>query len=208
VSEANVGRPDVPNEGHIHLMVDGMTMGKLFNFYTTPDFTLPGRGLTPGQHTLIFDLASNTHEDFENTAQKVTINYETRSAAAMPKPFPNARPPEVKITSPADGATVGPTFTVATQTSGFRPDLSMEGKDNVPGYGHLHVFVDMKMEEMKPGEMMSMAGMVGMPGSNTFPVDLAGWPAGAHTLTVEAVQDDHTDIQGAKPAMIHINLRK
>jgi hypothetical protein len=27
VSEANVGRPDVPNEGHIHIMVDGMTMG-------------------------------------------------------------------------------------------------------------------------------------------------------------------------------------
>jgi hypothetical protein len=208
VSSANVGRPDVPNEGHIHVMVDGMTMGKLFNFYTTPDFTLPGRGLTPGQHTLIFDLASNTHEDFENTAQKVTINYETRSLAAMPPPFRNARPPEVKITSPADGATVGPKFTVTTQTPGFRPDLSMEGKDNVPGYGHLHVFVDMKMEEMKPGEMMSMAGMVGMPGENTFPVDLAGWPVGPHTLTVEAVQDDHTDIPGAKPAMIHINLKK
>jgi hypothetical protein len=208
VSAADAGRPDVPNEGHIHVMVDGMTMGKLFNFYTTPDFTLPGRGLTPGQHTLIFDLASNTHEDFENTAQKVTINYQPRSAAAMPPPYANARPPEVKITSPADGATVGPKFTVTTLTPSFRPDLSMEGKDNVPGYGHLHVFVDMKMEEMKPGEMMSMAGMVGMPGDNTFPVDLSGWPAGSHTLTVEAVQNDHTDIQGAKPAMIKINLRK
>lgn len=208
VSSANVGRPDVPNEGHIHVMVDGMTMGKLFNFYTTPDFTLLGRGLTPGQHTLIFDLASNTHEDFENTAQKVTINYQPGGVAAMPPPFPNAHPPEVKITSPADGATVGPKFTVTTQTAGFRPDASMEGKDNVPGYGHLHVFVDMKMEEMKPGEMMSMAGMVGMPGENTFPVDLTGWPAGPHTLTVEAVQNDHTDIQGAKPAMIKINLRK
>ena len=72
----------------------------------------------------------------------------------------------------------------------------------------MHVFVDMKMEEMKPGEMMSMAGMVGMPGENTFPVDLTGWPGGPHTLTVEAVQDDHTDIQGAKPAIIKINLRK
>jgi hypothetical protein len=208
VSGEAAGRPDVPNEGHIHVMVDGMTMGKLFNFYTTPDFTLPRRGLAPGQHTLIFDLASNTHEDFENTAQKVSINYQPRSAAAMPAPYPNARPPEVKITSPADGATVGPKFTVTTQTPSFRPDLSMEGKDNVPGYGHLHVFVDMKMEEMKPGEMMSMAGMVGMPGENTFPVDLSGWPAGPHTLTVEAVQDDHTDIPGAKPAMIHINLKK
>jgi hypothetical protein len=59
----------------------------------------------------------------------------------------------------------------------------MEGKDNVPGYGHLHVFVDMKMEPMQTGEMMSMAGMIGMPGSNDFPVDLSGWPTGPHTLT-------------------------
>src|SRR5215472_11401791 len=120
-----VGLPDKAGEGHIHVMIDGMTMGVLFNFYTTPNFTLPGQGLTPGQHTLIFDLASNTHEDFENTAQKVTINYQPRSAAAMPQPWPNARPPEVKITSPADAATVGPKFTVSTQTPSFRPDLSM-----------------------------------------------------------------------------------
>jgi hypothetical protein len=202
------GRPDVPNEGHIHVMVDGMTMGKLFNAYTTPAFILPGRGLTRGRHTLIFDLASNTHEDFANTAQKVTIDYQPRFAAALPPPWPNAQPPVVKITAPADGATVAPRFTVATGTPGFRPDASMEGKDNVPGYGHLHVFVDMKMEPMQPGEMMSMAGMIGMPGSNSFPVDLSGWPAGPHTLTVEAVQDDHTEIPGSKPATIHINLTK
>jgi hypothetical protein len=40
-------------------MLDGMNMGVLFNFYTTPTFTLPGQGIKPGQHTLIFDLASN-----------------------------------------------------------------------------------------------------------------------------------------------------
>ena len=74
--------------------------------------------------------------------QEVTINYQPRAAAAMPPPWSNARPPEVKITSPSDGATVGPRFTVATETPGFRPDTWMEGKDNVPGYGHLHVFME------------------------------------------------------------------
>ena len=218
VSAAAAGRPDVEGEGHIHVMVDGMTMGKLFNFYTTPDFTLPGRGLTPGQHTLIFDLASNTHEDFANTVQKVTINYRPRAVAVIPQPVTNP-PPAVKILTPADGATVPAQFTVTTRTPGFHPSLSLEGKDNIAGYGHLHVFVDMKMEPMQgemkgdmkggmEGEMMSMAGMVGMPGSSSFPVDLSGWPAGPHTLTVEAVQNDHTDIPGAKPAMIHIDLKK
>ena len=190
-------------------MVDGMTMGKLFNFYTTPNFTLPGRGLTKGEHTLIFDLASNTHEDFGNTVQKVNINYSPRRSEALPRPVPGAAPPVVSIVSPTDGAALGPRFRVTTQTPGFRPDTSLEGKENVPGYGHLHVFVDMNMKGMEmPGGMMSMAGMVGMPGTNTFPVDLAGWPAGPHTLTVMAVQNDHTEIAGSMPTTIHINLLK
>ena len=56
--------------------------------------------------------------------------------------------------------------------------------------------------------MMSMAGMIGKPGRNSFPVDLSGWPAWPHTLTIEVVQHDHTDIAGSKPAMTHINRRK
>jgi hypothetical protein len=141
--------------------------------------------------------------------QKVSINYLPRRPEALPRPVPGAAPPVVSIVSPSDGAAIGPRFTVTTRTPGFRPETSLEGKENVPGYGHLHVFVDMNMKAMEmPGGMMSMAGMVGMPGSNTFPVDLAGWPAGPHTLTVMAVQNDHTEIAGSMPTTIHINLLK
>jgi hypothetical protein len=101
LSRDQVGRPDVTGEGHIHVMVDGMTMGKLFNFYTAPNFTLPGRGLARGEHTLIFDLASNTHEDFGNTVQKVSINYLPRRLETLPRPVPGAAPPVVSIVSPA-----------------------------------------------------------------------------------------------------------
>jgi hypothetical protein len=62
-----VGLPDKAGEGHIHVMIDGMNMGVLFNFYTTTSFTLPGQGIAPGKHKLIFDLASNTHMDMEDT---------------------------------------------------------------------------------------------------------------------------------------------
>ena len=203
VSSAHVGMPDVDGEGHIHVMLDGMTMGVLFNVYTTPTFTLPGRAMTPGSHTLIFGLASNTHEDFANTAQKVNIDYEPTKPEPAPTPVANAGVPEVKIISPADGATVGPEFTMQVQPVNFTPALDLEGKPNINGYGHYHVFVDMSGGEM---EMMSMAGMVGMPGDNTFPVDLRAWKTGKHTITVEAVQNDHTEIHGAKPAMITINL--
>ena len=223
VSAAHVGQPDVDGEGHIHVMLDGMTMGVLFNYYTTPEFTLPGRGITPGRHTLVFDLASNTHEDFENTVQKVDIDYKPAKAEAAPPPVANAGTPGVKIISPKDGATVGPKFTMQVAPTNFRPALDLEGKPNIKGYGHYHVFVDMEMSSMpmastqpsggsmemshEMGGMMSMAGMVGMPGGNTFPVDLTAWKNGKHTITVETVQNDHTDIEGAKPATITINLQ-
>jgi hypothetical protein len=207
ISRENVGRPDVDGEGHIHVMLDGMTMGKLFNFYTAPDFTLEGRGITPGEHTLIFDLASNTHEDFANTVQKVAINYQPRKPEVLPSQAAGG-PPTVKIVSPRDSATVRPRFTMRVQPTNFRPAYDLEGKPNIPGFGHYHVFVDMDMKAMEmPGGMMSMAGMVDMPGSNTIPLDLTAWPDGQHTITVETVQNDHTEIPGAKPAMISVNLR-
>jgi LPXTG-motif cell wall-anchored protein len=114
----------------------------------------------------------------------------------------------VQVVSPADSATVGPKFTVQVKPTNFTPMTDLEGKPNLKGYGHYHVFVDMNMSAMAGGgEMMSMAGMVLMPGSNTFDVDLSAWPAGKHTLTVELVQNDHTPIDGAKPAMFTINLQ-
>jgi hypothetical protein len=57
------------------------------------------------------------------------------------------------------------------------------------------------------GGMMSMAGMIGMPGSDNVPLDLRAWPNGQHTITVEPVQNDHTPIQGATPAMVTITLQ-
>jgi LPXTG-motif cell wall-anchored protein len=227
ISAADVGLPDKPGEGHIHVMLDGMNMGVLFNFYTTPNFTLPGDGIMPGEHTLIFDLATNTHMDMADTVKEVKINYQPTN----PKPAPPAAnvsgPAAVQIVSPADGASVGPKFTIEVKPTNFTPSESLEGKHNTAGYGHYHVIVDMPMG-MGTGEtgggmsggqsqsgqsgqgamsMMSMDGMVGMPGSNTIPLDLSAWANGKHTIVVEPVQNDHTPVQGAKEAMITINLQ-
>jgi hypothetical protein len=76
LSPADIGLPDKDGEGHIHVMLDGMSMGVLLNFYTTPTFTLPGQGVKPGRHRLSFDLASNTHMDMEDTLTNVTISYQ------------------------------------------------------------------------------------------------------------------------------------
>jgi hypothetical protein len=210
LSASHVGLPDKDGEGHIHVMLDGMNMGVLFNFYTTPAFTLPGQGMLAGQHTLTFDLASNTHEDMEDTVQNITINYQPQTAKAAPAAGAAVGSPEVTIEWPPDGATLGPVFTLQVGRKNFAPSLELEGKPNLSGYGHYHVFVDMPSMDMGAGQdmgMMSMAGMIGMPGSDSIPVDLRAWPNGQHTITVEPVQNDHTPIQGATPAMITITLQ-
>jgi hypothetical protein len=206
LSTPNVGLPDKEGEGHIHVMLDGMNMGVLFNFYTTPNFTLPGQGMKSGQHTLTFDLATNTHEDMEDTVTNVTINYQPLTAKAAPQASPSSGAPEVSVVWPPNGTTVGPVFTLQVTKKNFTPSLELEGKPNLAGYGHYHVFVDMDMSGMANG-MMSMAGMIGMPASDTIPVDLRAWPNGQHSITVEPVQDDHTPIQGAMPGMITITLQ-
>ncbi len=209
LSPKHVGLPDAEGEGHIHVMLDGMNMGVLFNMYTAPKFTLPGQAITPGRHTLIFDLASNTHRDFGNTMQKVDIDYQPAKAKPAPKPNESAAAPEVEIVSPADGANVGPKFTVRVRPANFTPSLALEGKPNLKGYGHYHVMVmgmssDQGQTGMAPGEM-GMAGMIGMPGSNSFPVDLSAWKNGTYKLTIIPAQNDHTPA-GARPATITINL--
>jgi hypothetical protein len=207
LSAPDVGLPDKEGEGHIHVMLDGMNMGVLFNFYTSPTFTLPGQGIKPGQHTLIFDLASNTHEDVEDTVKSVTINYQPLTPKSAPQANAAAGAPTVSIVWPPNGATLGPVFTLQVSQQNFVPSLELEGKPNLAGFGHYHVFVDMDKSGMMQGGMMSMAGMIGMPGSDSIPVDLSAWPNGQHTITVEPVQDDHTPIQGAAPGMVTITLQ-
>lgn len=208
LSAEDVGLPDVDGEGHIHVMIDGMSMGVLFNFYTTPTFTLLGDALTPGKHTLIFDLATNTHMDMEHTVQHVIIDYQPTALQPAPAAIAHPGSPSVRIMSPADGATVGPRFTLQVDKTNFTPSLGLEGKPNLAGFGHYHVMVDMDaFPMMMMGGMMSMDGMVAMPGSDTISLDLSAWPPGRHTLTVEPVQDDHTPIEGAREATISFNLQ-
>ena len=125
----------------------------MFNFYTTPTFTLLGDAITPGKHTLIFDLSTNTHMDMEDTVQHVTMNYQPTAPRLTPAAVANPGSPAVTIAAPANGATVGPQFTLQVDKSNFTTSLGLEGKPNLAGFGHYHVFVD-----MDAFPMMMMAG--------------------------------------------------
>lgn len=209
---SQAGRPDKAGVRHIHVMLDTSTMATLTNFYCSDSFSIPGDGLTPGKHTLIVALASNTHMDMMETTQKVTVDFEPTN----PKPLPAANDqgePSLTLVSPADGATVPAKFMIEVKPVNFTPAANLEGKPNVPGYGHYHVYVDTPMmgegmmstpaagmmaspmaSPMAGGQMgmMSMAGMVLMPGANSFELDLTAWGPGKHMIWIEPVQNDHT----------------
>jgi hypothetical protein len=218
------GAPNRDGVGHIHIMLDGMTMAQLTNFYCSQQFTLSGQGLQPGQHTLIADLSNNAHLDLMDTAQTITFLYQPSTApAGLPQPGP-ATGASVRIAEPTDGATVGPKFNLGVQASNFTASCDLEGKRNVTGHGHYHVFVDqdpVQMMQMMMGgdhqmmgdhmDMMEMPGMISMPCANSIPVNLSAWPSGPHTIAVELEQNDHTPLmeagQGPKFQLIQINLQ-
>ena len=201
---ANVGRPDEEGAGHIHVMLDGMTMAVLTNFYCSDTFTVSLAGLATGTHTIYVGLATNTHMDLMETIQQVEVDYQPNEPVALPDAMMDGVP-GVELVSPVDGDTVPPVFTVEVIPVNFTPSEELEGKANIPGYGHYHVFVDTAMDgmsmmmdsaspeaDMHDMAMMSMAGMVLMPGTNSFDLDLTAWGPGNHTIWVEPVQNDHT----------------
>lgn len=220
---AEVGRPDADGTGHVHVMLDGMTMATLTNFYCSETFSISGVGVAPGKHMLIIDLASNTHMDMMETAQQVEFEYQPANPVGLPEANDQGEP-GVELVSDLAGATVPSTFDIEVRGINFTASEDLEGKQNVPGYGHYHVFVDTPMDMMAMDEgddmsmesteedememsgtpegdmgdmggemaMMSMAGMVLMPGSDTFTLDLSAWGPGEHTIWIEPVQNDHT----------------
>lgn len=182
---ASSGAPDQDGVGQVLVFVDGDTVAQLTNIYATSSFIVPGDGLAAGEHTLAIVLASNTHVPMMETAQMVTIDYQPVQPLPLPVDHYTGEP-SVTLVSPADGATVPPQFEVQVQQEHFFPTTGLEGKANVAGYGHYHVWVD--TDEMPS----SLAGMVLMPGTNAFALDLSVWGPGEHRIRIEAAQNDHT----------------
>ncbi|HWV25404.1 MAG TPA: plastocyanin/azurin family copper-binding protein [Thermomicrobiales bacterium] len=183
ISCAQSGAADEDGTGQILAFLDGATIAQLTNIYCTTSFLVPTDGLTAGEHQLAVVLASNTHVPNMDTAQSVTFDYQP----AQPRPLPVANftgDPGVTLVSPLDGATVPAVFDVQVHPQNFFPTTALEGKTNVPGYGHYHVWVD--------ADMSSLAGLVLMPGTNAFTLDLSAWGPGEHHIEIDTAQNDHT----------------
>ena len=57
---AQLGRPDQAGTGQILALVDGTTIAQVTNFYCADTFTIPGDGITPGEHTIAVRATDGT----------------------------------------------------------------------------------------------------------------------------------------------------
>jgi hypothetical protein len=136
---ADVGKPATPSvQGHVHAMVDGMNMEHLANMYCLDRFSISTAGLKPGKHMLTVVLANDAHQ-MDSTPVSVPFTY----APTAEQPLPQSDPREARVTilSPKNGESVERKFDVKLAVTGFHESCDLEGRPNVPGYGHLHVFV-------------------------------------------------------------------
>jgi hypothetical protein len=220
----NVGKPGVPGQGHIHAMVDGMSMAQLTNFYCSNNFEISGAGLKPGKHQLAVVLADDAHAMASKPAM-ASFDYEPSQELALPASDKNAKP-RLRIVSPVNGATVGKKFNLQLAVDDFTLSCDAEGKPDEPGVGHLHVFVKQagvtdkapamsNASEMHGASMsggmsgggMTMVGMIGMPCTKTVPVDLSSWKSGTANIVAMLANNDHMPVMGTQAASIAVTLK-
>ncbi|HEX9709038.1 MAG TPA: hypothetical protein VGB42_03605 [Candidatus Thermoplasmatota archaeon] len=118
-----VGGAPVPDEGHYHIMLDGV--------YQKFDHRLSTflADVTQGVHVLTIELAENDHT-LLGINDSVTIT--------VP-----AGVPRVRITAPTDGSAVNSSSVeLAIQHDNFTFDPMAIGGMNQPGRGHYHVLID------------------------------------------------------------------
>lgn len=138
---SNVGKTNAPmGEGHLHAMVDGLDMEHLVvGPGCDKNFSISGQGLEAGKHMLTVVLATDAHA-MSSMPVTIPFNYEPGGTTALPKALTGVKP-SVSVVSPKNGATVGKKFNLALAVDNFDLSCSLEGKKDVEGWGHVHVFV-------------------------------------------------------------------
>ncbi|MFN8108545.1 MAG: hypothetical protein U0Y82_01655 [Thermoleophilia bacterium] len=182
------GTGDRAGTGHYHTILDG----SLVDMECAHRVGISLQNVTPGKHTLTVVPTDNSHAEDPSAAKSVTFTYRP----AHPLPALTARTtaakPGITIVSPKPGTTVKGAFTLRVRVTNFTLSGNLFGKADVDGYGHWHANLD-----TTTGPMMGMGTMLGMSGTRTFRVSLAGVKPGAHRFYAVLVDNKHAPTPGA-----------
>lgn len=180
---------------------------------------VPGRG---NIHAMLDGMTMDQLTNFYcSKPAMVSFNYRPTNPHVLPGPKAESAKRSVTVLSPAKGATVGKHFDLKLAVHNFTPSCNLEGRPDIAGYGHIHVFVTqagvtdkksympMAMEPMggSPTPMMSLVGMIGMPCASTIPVNLSTWHSGPAKILVMLVGNDHNPLPGVAPAAITVDVK-
>lgn len=138
---ANVGKTNGPmGEGHLHAMVDGMDMAHLVVGPGCDErFSFSGQGLAPGKHMLTVVLATDAHA-MSSAPASIPFKYEPSGSTSLPNAMASGKP-SVRILSPKNGASIDKKFNLVLAVNHFDLSCNLEGRKDVEGWGHVHVFV-------------------------------------------------------------------
>jgi hypothetical protein len=173
VLEAPTGQPNQDGHGHYHVYLDNATGGDYLaaDAAATVDVALPA-GVTAGAHTLRVELFENDHSAI-TPAITSTVELTVSDAACV----------RIASATPATVAAGGDTDLVI-ETGNFTFEAPM-GQPNAQGVGHYHVYLD----DAVAGDYLAADAV--SPVTVTIP---AGTAPGPHTLRVELMENDHTEL--------------
>ena len=152
---ADAGQPGLSAmQGHIHAMVDGMDMAHLSNMYCSDHFAISTDGLKPGKHMLTVVLANDAHA---MASLPVSVPFSLSAAGSQALPPPSAAKETIAIVSPKNGDVVGRKFDVKLAVQGFNASCDLEGRQDIAGTGHFHIFASQAGVTDKTGTAPMMA---------------------------------------------------
>lgn len=185
-SPENVNGAHVEGEGHAHIYVDGVKIGRTY----TPWFYL--KDITPGEHEIRVTLNANSHEEYaidgENVQAVTRFTYHDPHGHSH---APDTREAQgsmaVSIRLVHDGPGSANLFVAA---EGFRFAPENAGDHHVPGEGHAHVTVNGADYGRLYGKALQLTNLD--KGENVVTVTLNTNDFSDYTWNGEVVQDTAT----------------
>ncbi len=174
----NVNLDHIDGEGHAHVFVNGVKLGRVY----TPWIHI--KGLEPGEHNIAVTLNANTHADYMSGGVPVLVS----KTVTVPEPghdnghghsghadgIEALSPISVQVSAEPDAASGANVFITV---DGFTFAPENVNSDHVDGEGHAHIYVD----GVKLGRLYGTS------------VHLGDLPKGDHEIRVTLNANTHAD---------------
>ena len=174
-SPENVNNRHVPGEGHAHIYVDGVKVGRAYGPYHYLS------GLEPGERRIRVTLNSNDHSALTYEGQPVEASttvtvarHDHEHSHEDPEPAQADSPMSLEVTPYPD---TGGAYNLQVAPVGFTFSGENVSRDHVPGEGHAHVYVDGKKITRMYGPWIALPTL----------------EPGMHTIRVTLNTNDHRD---------------